>query len=76
MNKIKSLHTCHEGIEGVFKSPALAVSVEPNTLRPVAYLRKPANLTEEQFREVVRDVFSQVKGLSEHTVSLLEEEQK
>lgn len=72
MNKIVSLHTCHDGLKGAFKSPAILVTTEPNILEPLIYLRKPSNLTEEQFKAVVKDVFSQIQSLSSDTITMLE----
>ncbi len=72
MIKVNGFSKTKDGIEMAFKSPALIVHIEPNTFAPILYFRKPSWLTDKQYKLVVADVMSQIKGLTQETVDALE----
>lgn len=74
MGKITGFIVAKNGFGAIFKSPAILIQVEPNKLEAVAYFRKPKHLSDAQFKAVIEDIASQIKGLSKDTIALLEEQ--
>ena len=73
MSKLDGFSIAKNGVEAAFKSPALLAHFKPNIFIPIMFMRKPSWMTDEQFKLVVEDVSSQIKGLSEETVKVLEQ---
>lgn len=73
MSKITGFSIAKDGVECAFKSPAIVIHIEPNIFSPIVYFRKPAYLSDDQFKAVVADILSQIKGLSEETIAILED---
>lgn len=74
MSRITGFSVAKNGVEVAFKSPAILIHIEPNIFAPIVYFRKPSHLSEGQFRVVIEDITSQIKGLSERTIAVLEEQ--
>lgn len=72
MSKITGFSIAKDGVECAFKSPAILIHVEPNIFSPIVYFRRPAYISDKQFRAVIADITSQIKGLSKETIAVLE----
>jgi len=72
MRKVKSISTSNKGVVGLYNSPSVNVFYEPNIMTPIMYCRRPKWLTVDEFSVISEDLLSQIKGLSQKSVDILE----